>query len=67
MLASLAVADAQGLTASRCIGSRAATPPGAPPASRSRTQERMADEPLDVWLKPYERKGDPKDAMNDYL
>jgi len=28
---------------------------------------KMADEPLDVWLKPYERPGDPKDAMNEYL
>jgi hypothetical protein len=27
----------------------------------------MADEPLDVWLKPYERPGDPKAAMNEYL
>ena len=28
---------------------------------------KMADEPLDVWLKPYERPGDPKAAMNEYL
>jgi rhodanese-related sulfurtransferase len=28
---------------------------------------KMADEPLDVWLKPYERAGDPKAAMNEYL
>ena len=27
----------------------------------------MADEPLDVWLKPYERPGDTKAAMNEYL
>jgi rhodanese-related sulfurtransferase len=27
----------------------------------------MADEPLDAWLKPYERAGDPKAAMNEYL
>jgi rhodanese-related sulfurtransferase len=27
----------------------------------------MADEALDVWLKPYERPGDPKNAMNEYL
>ncbi|MGH6683175.1 MAG: rhodanese-like domain-containing protein [Pseudolabrys sp.] len=31
------------------------------------TDARMADEPLDVWLKPYERAGDPKAAMNEYL
>ena len=27
----------------------------------------MADEPLDYWPKPYERAGDTKDAMNEYL
>ena len=31
------------------------------------TDVKMADEPLDVWLKPYERPGDPKAAMNEYL
>ena len=36
-------------------------------ASRSRPTRKMADEPLDVWLKPYERAGDPKAAMNEYL
>ena len=36
-------------------------------ASRSRPKPRMADEPLDYWPKPYERAGDTKDAMNEYL
>ena len=27
----------------------------------------MADEPLDVWLKPYERPNDTKSAMSEYL
>jgi rhodanese-related sulfurtransferase len=31
------------------------------------TDAKMADEPVDVWLKPYERVGDPKKAMNEYL
>ena len=31
------------------------------------TAIKMADEPLDAWLKPYERPGDPKAAMNEYL
>ena len=31
------------------------------------TDPRMADEPLDYWPKPYERPGDTKDAMNEYL
>jgi hypothetical protein len=31
------------------------------------TEARMADEPLDYWPKPYERTGNTKDAMNEYL
>jgi rhodanese-related sulfurtransferase len=31
------------------------------------TEARMADEPLDVWLKPYERPNDTTNAMNEYL
>src|SRR6185369_11626054 len=31
------------------------------------TEPRMADEPLDVWLKPYEQSGDRAAAMNAYL
>jgi rhodanese-related sulfurtransferase len=31
------------------------------------TDAKMADEALDAWLKPYERKGDPTAAMNEYL
>ena len=30
-------------------------------------EPRMADEPLDYWPKPYERAGNSKDAMNEYL
>jgi rhodanese-related sulfurtransferase len=30
-------------------------------------EPRMADEPLDYWPKPYERSGNTKDAMNEYL
>ena len=29
--------------------------------------EQMADEALDVWLKPYERPNDTTQAMNEYL
>ncbi len=29
--------------------------------------ERMADEPIDAWLKPYERKGGVPAAMKEYL
>ena len=31
------------------------------------TELRMADEPLDYWPKPYERSGDTKRAMSEYL
>jgi rhodanese-related sulfurtransferase len=31
------------------------------------TEPRMADEPLDYWPKPYERAGDTRSAMNEYL
>jgi rhodanese-related sulfurtransferase len=31
------------------------------------TEPRMADEPIDVWLKPYERPNDHEAAMNAYL
>ena len=31
------------------------------------TDPHMADEPLDYWPKPYERSGDTKAAMNEYL
>jgi len=27
----------------------------------------MADEPIDQWRKPYERSGDTKAAMQEYL
>ncbi|MGB7693418.1 MAG: rhodanese-like domain-containing protein, partial [Pseudolabrys sp.] len=31
------------------------------------TAEKMADDPIDVWLKPYERPNDHEAAMNAYL
>jgi rhodanese-related sulfurtransferase len=31
------------------------------------TDTRMADEPMDYWPKPYERSGDTRAAMNEYL
>ena len=67
VLASLAVDDAQALT--KCPvhwlkGGNAAWAAAGMPLS---TAERMADEPLDVWLKPYERPTDNEAAMNAYL
>ena len=47
----------------RCM---AATPRGALPASVF-DRSQMADEPLDVWPKPYERPNDTTSAMSEYL
>jgi rhodanese-related sulfurtransferase len=67
VLASLAVAETQALTQCPVYwlkgGNTAWTAAGFPLS----TSERLADEPVDVWLKPYERPGAPKDAMNEYL
>ncbi|HTT49505.1 MAG TPA: rhodanese-like domain-containing protein, partial [Pseudolabrys sp.] len=67
VLAGLAVDDARALTrlSVRWLkGGNAAWAAAGLPLS---TEARMADEPLDAWLKPYERAGDPKAAMNEYL
>lgn len=67
VLASLAVAEARALT-QRPVhwlkGGNAAWAAAGFPLS---TSPRMADEPVDVWLKPYERPGDTEAAMNAYL
>jgi rhodanese-related sulfurtransferase len=67
VLASLAVADAAALTTHnvRClVGGTAAWQSAGQPLSQ---EPRMADEPIDVWLKPYERGGDTRGAMSEYL
>ena len=67
VLAGLAAAETQTLTTIpvRWLkGGNAAWAAAGFPLS---TDVKMADEPLDVWLKPYERPGDPKAAMNEYL
>jgi rhodanese-related sulfurtransferase len=67
VLASLAVAEVQALTNGPVHwlkgGNAAWAAAGLPLA----TDEKMADEPLDVWLKPYERPTDNEAAMNAYL
>ena len=66
-LANLAMAEARNLT-KRPVhwlkGGNAAWAAAGFPLS---TSPRMADEPDDVWLKPYERTGDTQAAMNAYL
>ena len=67
VLAGLAVAEARALTGAPVHwlkGGNAAWAAAGFPLS---TAEKMADEPLDVWLKPYERPTDNEAAMNAYL
>jgi len=67
VLAGLAVEEARALTnlpVRWLKGGNAAWAAAGFPLS---TDAKLADEPLDVWLKPYERPGDPKAAMNEYL
>ena len=67
VLAGLAVAEARALT-TRPVhwlkGGNAAWAAAGFPFS---TGVKMADEPVDVWLKPYERPNDNEAAMNAYL
>ena len=67
ILAGLAVPDAQALTrapVSSLHGGNAAWRAAGHALS---TEPWMADEQLDVWLKPYERGGDTTTAMSEYL
>jgi rhodanese-related sulfurtransferase len=67
VLAALAVAEARALTSSPVHwlkGGNAAWAAAGFPLS---TAEKMADDPIDVWLKPYERPNDHEAAMNAYL
>ena len=67
VLAGLAVEEARALTKAPVHflkgGNAAWTAAGFPLS----TDSKMADEPLDVWLKPYERPNDNEAAMNAYL
>ncbi len=67
MLASLAVSEAAalcGLPVRFLEGGNAAWQA----AGKTFTAEaKMADEPVDQWRKPYERSGDTKAAMAEYL
>ena len=68
VLAGLAVADARALTSLgvACLdGGNAAWRAAGLPLTRN--DPRMADEPVDAWLKPYERPDGVKQAMADYL
>jgi rhodanese-related sulfurtransferase len=68
VLARLAMAEAESLLdiPVRCLpgGNAAWQAAGFPLAAEPRN---MADEAVDQWRKPYERSGDTKAAMNEYL
>jgi rhodanese-related sulfurtransferase len=67
LLAGLAVAEARRLTKAPVKWLKGGTAAWTA-AGRPLSQEpQMADEALDVWLKPYERAGDPKAGMQEYL
>jgi rhodanese-related sulfurtransferase len=67
VLASLAVADAQALTDGQVHWLKGGNAAWAAAGFAISTEERLADEPVDVWLKPYERPNDNEAAMNAYL
>jgi rhodanese-related sulfurtransferase len=67
LLAGLAVAEARKHTKAPVKwlkGGTAAWTAAGRPLSKD---ARMADEAIDVWLKPYEKPGDPKAGMQEYL
>jgi rhodanese-related sulfurtransferase len=67
VLASLAVDEARALTETPVRWLKGGNGAWAAAGFPLSTDLKMADEPVDAWLKPYERAGDPKDAMNEYL
>ena len=67
VLASLAVDDAQALTQRPVQWLKGGNTAWAAAGFPISTAAKMADEPLDVWLKPYERPNDNEAAMNAYL
>jgi rhodanese-related sulfurtransferase len=67
VLASLAVADVAALTTCgvRCLAGGTVAWLS---AGQALSQElHLADDAIDVWLKPYERSGDTRGAMSEYL
>ncbi len=67
VLAGLAVEEARALTDAPVHWLKGGNTAWAAAGFPLSTAEKMADEPLDVWLKPYERPSDNEAAMNAYL
>jgi hypothetical protein len=66
-LAPLAVADAQALADRPVHWLRGGNAAWTAAGFSLSTSAKWADEPVDVWLKPYERPSDTEAAMNAYL
>jgi rhodanese-related sulfurtransferase len=67
LLAGLAVAEARQHTGALVKWLRGGTAAWAAAGRPLSKEPQMADEAIDVWLKPYERAGDPKAGMQEYL
>jgi len=67
VLAGLAAADACALTKAPVRWLKGGNTAWAKAGYQYSTETRMADDPLDVWLKPYERPNDNGAAMQAYL
>jgi len=67
VLAGLAVAEARALTQAPVHWLKDGNAAWAAAGFPLSTSLKMADEPVDVWLKPYERPDDNEAAMNAYL
>ena len=67
VLAGLTVAEACSLTKTPVHWLRGGNAAWAAAGFPLSTAENMADDPIDVWLKPYERANDTEAAMNAYL
>jgi len=67
VLAGLAVEEAQALTKAPVSALHGGNAAWAKAGHSLSTELKMADDPLDAWLKPYERPNDTKSAMSEYL
>jgi rhodanese-related sulfurtransferase len=67
VLAGLAVAEARSRTKATVHWLRGGNAAWAAAGFPLSTAENMADDPVDIWLKPYERAEDTEAAMNAYL
>ena len=67
ILAGLTVEEAQQLTKAPVSALHGGNAAWRAAGHQISTEEKMADEALDVWLKPYERPNDTTNAMSEYL